>query len=127
MDQLLDERDITRLLAQYCQFCDDGRFDELVDCFTPDAEFLYGSQAATGTAALRDFFVAAQPPERRGKHITTNVVVEVEGDSATASSDFVFFARAGNELVVRVVGRYRDELLRDAGTWRIQRREAVPL
>lgn len=123
----LDHRDIAHLLARYCHCCDDGDFAALVSLFTTDGTFAYGRVEATGPQALTDFFVAAQPPERRGKHLTTNAVVDLDGDAADVTSDFVFLNFRDGALVPSVAGRYVDRLVRRHGTWLIQRRDARAL
>jgi 3-phenylpropionate/cinnamic acid dioxygenase small subunit len=124
---VVDELLVGHVLARYCHLVDDGRFDELVELFTADGTFAFGDLAATGRWELRSWFEAMQPPELRGKHLTTNVIVDVDGDEAVAVSDFVFFAFRERRLVPMVAGRYRDELTRVDGGWRIRRRDSEQL
>ena len=122
-----DRRAIARLLAEYCHLCDDGDFDALVDRFTIDGSFVLFGQETTGREALRRWYEEMQRPERRGKHITGNMVVDVHGDRATAASDFVFVARVDGRLAPLMAGRYVDELHRHGGRWLIGRREALTI
>jgi uncharacterized protein (TIGR02246 family) len=124
-DTFEDERAIGRLLAEYCFLIDDGDFIDLVGRFTEDAEFVFAGTVTSGRDALLRFFEATGKPARRGKHITANTVVDVDGDTATACSDYVFFARSGSGLVPLLAGRYRDELRRETGRWLLRRREAI--
>ena len=125
---LADELAIRRLLAEYCHCVDDGRFDDVVALFTPDGVFAFGSLGAEGRDALRTWFAETHPPEQRGKHLTTNTVVDLDGDRAHAVSDFAFLGLRDARLVPSVAGRYHDELRRDDdGRWRIARRDAVPM
>jgi ketosteroid isomerase-like protein len=114
---------IAVLLAEYCHRCDDGDVDALLDRFTADATFVFADHAVTGHEQLRAWFESTQSPERRGKHITANVIITVEGDRAAAASDFVFYGtnREGR-LVAMVAGRYTDDLVIDDGRWRFRRR-----
>jgi 3-phenylpropionate/cinnamic acid dioxygenase small subunit len=113
-----DELQIHRLLAEYCHLCDDGEFDALVERFTVDGSFVLGDQATQGRKALRGWYETVQPPERRGKHVTVNAVVDVDGDRAAVVSDFVVLAFSNGTLTPIVAGRYRDELHRVDGRWR---------
>jgi uncharacterized protein (TIGR02246 family) len=122
-----DERAIQRLLAEYCHLCDDGDFDALVDRFTPDGSFVMGDRVASGREALLRWFERRQPPERRGKHAMTNVIIEVQGDHADVRSDYVFLAFVDGALTPLMAGRYRDELHCADGSWRFARREATAL
>jgi 3-phenylpropionate/cinnamic acid dioxygenase small subunit len=124
---LEDEVEIHRLLARYCHSCDDGDFDSLIDLFVEEASFVYEKSAPSGRIAIRRWFESTQPPERRGKHLTTNIVVTLHGDDASVISDFVFLAGSDSRLSPQVAGRYLDDLRYDEGQWRFARRMAVPL
>ena len=124
---MVDELRIRDTLARYCHLIDDGRFDELVELFTIEGAFAFGRLGAVGREELRAWFEEMQPLDQRGKHLTTNVVVEVDGDRATAVSDFVFLAFKDRRLVPLVAGRYRDDLVCVEGRWLIGRRESEQL
>jgi len=119
---------IRHLIALYCQRCDDGDFDGFADLFLPHAEFVVMGRTHVGATAIRAFMEGAQPPERRGKHITSNTVVhlavEVENETASASvcTDYLFIDKS---LHITSAGRYVDRVERDAatGAWRFARRE----
>ena len=120
---LHDELAIRRTLALYCHRCDDGDFAELVDQFTTDGSFAYLGEVVTGREQLRAWFESKQPPDRRGKHLTMNTVVDIDGDRAHAVSDFVFLRLVDGSPSPAVAGRYRDELHCVTGRWLIDRRE----
>jgi hypothetical protein len=122
-----DEAEIRRLLAEYCHMIDDGAFDDLVERFAPDGTFAFGDLAATGREAILLWFHKMMAPQRRGKHLTTNILVDVDGDHATAASDFLFLGFVDGALVPVIVGRYHDELRRLDDRWVIQRRDATAL
>jgi hypothetical protein len=126
--RLADELAVQRLLASYCHRCDDAEFDALVDLFAPDGVFAMGDVSARGRTELLAFFHERQgPPERRGRHLTLNTVVDVAGDRASAVSDFVFLRRVDGAVVPAIVGRYHDDLVRLDGSWRFAHREARPM
>jgi hypothetical protein len=122
---VVDELAIRRALAIYCHLCDDGDFAGLVDQFTPDGSFSYQGEVVSGQEQLRAWFESKQPPERRGKHLTTNTVVDVHGDRADAASDFVFLRLSEGSAVpeIAIAGRYRDALHRSGERWLFARRE----
>ena len=122
-----DERAIMRLLAEYCHLVDDARYDDLAELFTVDGHFSFGRLTATGRPDLRAWFERNQPPELRGKHLTANTVIDVDGDDARAVSDFVFLGFADGRLAPLLTGRYRDELRRVDGRWLIRSRDAAAL
>jgi uncharacterized protein (TIGR02246 family) len=124
LTRLSADRDIARVLAEYCHYCDDGDFDALLDRFTDDAEFLFAGRAVHGRDELRAWFDKTQSPPRRGKHVTANTIIEVDGDRAVAVSDYAFLTKVEGRLVPLITGRYRDELTRSGGRWQISRRDA---
>ena len=120
---LRDELAILRVLAAYCQLCDDGDFAELVEQFTPDGVIAFGDDIATGREELRAWFERRQPPERRGKHLTLNPIVELAGRRARVASDFVFLRIVDGVPTPAIAGRYRDEFRREGDRWCIERRD----
>lgn len=118
-----DERAIQRLMARYCHLVDDGAFDELVALWADDAELALRGETATGPAAIVATIAGLQTPERRGIHVGANAIIDVEGDTARAASDFVFLRREGGPDPQRFIGRYDDRFVRTPGGWRFRRRE----
>jgi uncharacterized protein (TIGR02246 family) len=129
VDEPTTHDQIRGTIAAYCQTCDDGRFDEFAELFTLDAEFAVMGQVHRGRDAITAFMSASQPPERRGKHMTSNTLIELDasGDAAAVFTDYVFVGRTKDgRFAVTSVGRYHDRMVRDAGGhWRIARREIV--
>jgi 3-phenylpropionate/cinnamic acid dioxygenase small subunit len=127
-----NDQKIRRVLAEYCFHVDDGDFAQLLELFTADAEFVFGGRVRTGHDSMLRFFKATGEPEMRGKHMLSNVVVDIHretehADTASALSDFVFFARVDGGLAPLLAGRYRDELRCDDERWRLSRREVLTL
>jgi 3-phenylpropionate/cinnamic acid dioxygenase small subunit len=122
-----DREAIATLLAEYCHLCDDGELDALVDRFTEDGVFAFGDRSLTGREQMLRWFSKTQSPERRGKHLTTNSIIEVDGDRATAVSDFVFFEKVDGRPVPFMAGTYVDELVRDGDRWRFRRRTVIEM
>lgn len=117
---------IRRTLALYCHLCDEGRFDEWEQLFTVDATFRVMGRTHEGRPAVRAFIEAGQPPERRGKHVCANPVIDFDGDDrATVVSDYVFVGRVPEGLAITSAGRYHDRFVRDGDTWLIAARQIV--
>ena len=123
VNAVADELAIRRALAAYCQLCDDGDFADLAEQFAPDGTFAFGDTAVTGRAGLVGWFEANLPAERRGKHLTTNTIVDVTGDAATAVSDFVHLRVIDRVITAEIAGRYLDSFVRADGRWLIERRD----
>ena len=116
------ETAIRRVLAEYCQFLDDGRFDDWIDLFSEEIVFVVNDERKRGRAELRGFIEPAQQEDARGVHTISAPLIDVDGDAATSFVDFVWFSRAGEP---GRIGRYHDTLVRDPDRWRFASREIV--
>ena len=117
-----DELAIRRLLAEYCQYLDDGRFDDWIDLFSADVEFVVMGMRKHGHDEVRGFIEPAQQADARGIHTISAPLIETDGDTATSTVDFVWLSRTGD---VGQVGRYHDTLVRHDDRWRFATREIV--
>jgi uncharacterized protein (TIGR02246 family) len=121
-----DEDAIRRTLAEYCQFCDDGRFADFADLFATDATFHVLDKTHEGRNQISAFMEKAMPPERRGRHACFNSVIEVGDGTARAFTDYLFVARVdGSSFAITSVGRYHDRLLKEHDRWRFAERRIV--
>ena len=113
-------------IAAYTQALDDGRTDDVVATFCPDGVCdIPGMGTHEGHDALRVAY-AGWTPRRPQRHLVLNTLVTGwSGDEAEAISDVVFILKGRDGWAVQLVGRYRDTLHRDGGTWRFHRRVAT--
>ena len=119
-----DERAIRQLMTRYCHLVDDGEFEELAALWTDDAELALRGETETGPAAIVAKIASRQTPELRGLHVSANVIIDVEGDTGRAVSDFVFMRREGGpDPLVKFIGRYIDRFARTPNGWKFRRRE----
>lgn len=111
-------------LASYCHTADDGRFEEFALLFAEDGVVTVLNERLEGRAAIREWMRDALPPERRGRHVTANSRMELEGaDRARVVSDFLFYSETEEGWRVTQTGRYHDVLVRRGGGWSFARRE----
>jgi hypothetical protein len=65
-------------------------------------------------------------PRRRGKHVTTNVIVEVDGSGATAHARSTYLLVAerqdGPGVSIVTAGQYHDDFELVDGAWRVSGR-----
>lgn len=115
--------DIRDLMGAYAQALDDGRTDDVVATFTPDATVaLPGRDVLRGHDAIRQAY-AGMVPRRPQRHVVSNTVVTVVDDNnAHASSDLLVLGKGESGWTVQFVGRYTDELRRHEGAWRFAAR-----
>lgn len=122
-----DEEAIRRTLGEYSQHCDDGRFDEWADLFTADARFVLAGTVTEGRDAIKEYMMTVQAAGRRGMHVTTNSLVDVDGDAATATTDYLFVRPTTDGLAIIAAGRYHDRLVRHESRWRFRERSITML
>jgi ketosteroid isomerase-like protein len=130
LQYIVDREAITRLVFRYADRVDGRDPRGVVECFTPDAHFEAdgGAFVLEGADALARFFeraLAAGPDGIGGvsTHLMTNVVVDVDGDSAHAETKAVAYLTKETVGTVVVRGlRYSDDCVRADDGWRLQRR-----
>ena len=125
---------IENLIATYAERVDDGDFAGVAELLA-DATFAGGAGSASGRDAiekmLRESLIVYDDGTPRTKHVTTNVVIEVDAEAGTAVSRSYFTvlqALPGLALQPIVSGRYQDRFERPEGDWRfVERRVQTDL
>jgi len=97
--------------------------------FTQDGEWSGVVGRAVGPAAIADLLAQYCKPweseARRTYHLTTDMVIDIDGDSARASAKWQHIVRSeGDAPVILHLGHYDDRLRRTADGWRFTRRAA---
>jgi uncharacterized protein (TIGR02246 family) len=123
---MTDEEAVRRLITLYSQLLDDGRLDEWAQLFTEDAVFSVWGRTYEGRAAIRDG-IGGMQPEHPGKHVAFATVVDLDGDTARAWTDFVAVADTGpgewgRSYAIATAARYHDRLVRADGRWSFRER-----
>jgi ketosteroid isomerase-like protein len=113
---------VRKTLAQYAQWTDDRRVDDLAGLFTEDAEWTVMDETVTGREAIRAYIATWKPFEVQVKHVTVDSVIDIDGDTATAMSNFIVLYETPAGGVVHRAGRYEDRLRDEGDRWRISRR-----
>jgi 3-phenylpropionate/cinnamic acid dioxygenase small subunit len=124
----LENKDAIReVLAEYCFRLDGGRFDEMAALFTEDGTWDTAFGAATGRPAI-----AAQAarlrtgppqPRPRGIHLTTNIVIALDGAKARVRSNWMVATNSPEGPKIGSGGGYADEMVKTAEGWRFKIRK----
>ncbi len=139
--QFEDEWLIRRALERYCRAVDDSDFGSVAELFSEDAVLEFGGEVLVGRELIRSYYDGIHGAERApvtGVHLLGNCIVDITGDEASASTDFVHVWRVGEGggadaaailggehlAQIPVAGRYLDRLRRVDGAWLITRRGA---
>ncbi|WP_284742113.1 nuclear transport factor 2 family protein [Amycolatopsis sp. RTGN1] len=126
-----DYRALENLLFSYAALVDAGDFEGVGALFAEGAFVGSGGtfRGAEVARMLRDNVIVYEDGTPRTKHVTTNIALEVSGDTASGRAYFtVLQAVPGLPLQTIVAGRYADRFTRTADGWRFtERRAAVDL
>ncbi|MBV9249349.1 MAG: nuclear transport factor 2 family protein [Acetobacteraceae bacterium] len=127
MASMLEEKDAIReVLARYCFHLDGGQFEQMAALFTEDGTWHTAFGVAKGRAAIADLarkLRAGDPPPSRGVHLVTNIVIELNGDSARVSSNWIVAENSAEGPKVGSAGGYADQMVKQEGRWLFQYRE----
>jgi 3-phenylpropionate/cinnamic acid dioxygenase small subunit len=127
-DPLSSYRAIENLIAVYAELVDDGDFAGLGRLLA-GATFTGSDAPVSGRDAIEQMFramlIVYDDGTPRTRHVTTNVVIDVDEESGAATSRAYFTvlqALPGLPLQPIVCGRYRDRFDRRDGQWRFAER-----
>ena len=127
MTSQADEKDAIReLMAAYCYALDACRFDEVAALFAEDGEWTTTYGAARGRAEIAALLDRTVPKRGEGpqrKHYITNIIIRLDGDRATATSDYLVVREGETGLLPVMGGRYKDAFVKADGAWRFARKE----
>jgi 3-phenylpropionate/cinnamic acid dioxygenase small subunit len=128
-----DRSEIETLLHRYAEAIDAGDFAAVGELFAhgricgPDGTTI--AHGADGVTALYTATTRRYPDDGTPKtrHMVTNVVVEVSGDTAEVRSRFTVY-QATDTLPLQpiIAGDYADRFARVDGTWRFAERVMKP-
>lgn len=125
LERVLDHLAIRELTARYNRAFDDVDSEAWADTFTPDGVMDYGGDAPiSGREALVKM---SQATGYGFVHITTDPIIEVDGDRASQRCTVIIAnrSRERDRVGIAMTGRYEDELVRTPDGWRFRRRTAV--
>ena len=134
---LEDKEEIRQLYSRYMHYLDHRDMVKYSECFTEDGIVLADQGKWEGRAAMQKMFEpkpvpAGQTPKpvvEEMTHMATDVVIEVNGDTARAWGKYFAFFRATpgkrDRAVVSGIGGYNDYLVRVNGEWKFKKREIL--
>ena len=120
-----DKDDIRELLHLYCFCMDEGRFAELSRLFAPDGVWCAPYRTATGPAEIEAWLTQSVQASPKRMHYAMNTIITLDGDRATARSNYLVMVEGADGPVPSVCGTYADALVRIGQAWRFQRRELI--
>jgi 3-phenylpropionate/cinnamic acid dioxygenase small subunit len=127
--RLEDVEEIRQLLLDYARCLDEADYVGYSQLFTEDGELHAQLGQAKGREAIRallDRRLGADdaPPRKTAFHLIGNPTIEVDGDRATSVVTWAYLTHDDSGLPMLLqFGHYRDQLTRDQGRWRFERRD----
>ena len=121
--RLEDLEEIRQLFIDYGFLLDLGDYAAYAQLFAEDGELMLGPMGrAKGRQEIEAMMSRIASPDT-SLHLITSPIVTFDGDRAAARVMWTVINRAddGNP-VVRMVGHHEDDLVRESGRWRFQRR-----
>ncbi|MPZ93467.1 MAG: nuclear transport factor 2 family protein [Propionibacteriales bacterium] len=118
---LIDRQEISDLVSRVGTWLDDKNFDELQSIFTEDVRIQTQGGSSSGIAAVAEQARRNHEADRT-QHVITNVLVQVEGDHATAQANLIatFVPSAADPAALVTHGeRYRFRAVRAHCVWRL--------
>lgn len=125
LDRLLARQAVEEVLYRYASSIDSQDYETLRTLFTRDATARYGARDwMSGGDRIVDWIIENSQHQRWQHHQLNVYHVDLAGDAATALT-YVTSHQVGDDpdRVSHIVSRYRDELRRTDGEWRIARKE----
>ena len=125
LQELLDKRACEEVILRYGRTLDWLDSGGQTDCYWPDAEIDYGFFEGTGQDWVPVVMEVESAAPRRW-HVSTGVMVQVDGDRAKSECYGISVGSTTNEdgtlTDTMFGGRYLDELEKRNGEWRISKR-----
>ncbi len=127
---MADWFDINSVFIRYATALDHGDVEAVVACFTENASIVSPVLGEfSGHAGVRDFAERTARLKRdegvQFRHVVSNLVADVEGDSAQATCYLLDFRTRDGKTELLSPGEYECVLRRADGRWRFERRVVV--
>ncbi len=129
LDRVEAQLAIQHVIADYAYYLDHRDYAGYASIFTPDGEWRNATVSRKGRDAIKAMAGMMGPEGAENKanyHLVSNPQVDVTGDTAIATSRYLFVTRAKDGTPQpSLAGIYRDEFVKLDGKWLIKRRTAT--
>lgn len=133
LDELSDVRAIKDILHLFCELLDTNQPQRIGnEIFTADGIDDHGSGIIVGRDSLNAYFMQVRESVRGSMHNLSNIIIEIDGDTASARSNVLAWMWYGLRSPVEpadcvLMGSYVDQLRRESDGWRISDRRVRPI
>lgn len=127
LQQLIDERDISRVLVRFAQVMDNKEWGAIGEVYAEDVRYDYGGGEQAGLDTILKMTRYHLDLCAGSQHLIGTIRVDVDGDRAVSKS-YVQARHQGagdkSHLFFDTNGEYTDQWERRSVGWRIVRRDA---
>lgn len=128
IEEISAHLEIHQILYRYCRGVDRGERETIKSVYHPGAIDQHGAFEGTGDQ-FAEFIVKIMDkyPGGIGQHHVTNILIELDGDTARVESYFFALQPAASPgvKIIPASGRYLDRFERRDGAWKIAHRQVV--
>lgn len=125
MSELTEKDAIREVMAEYCFRLDNDRFAEMAALFTADGTWDTAFGKGTGHVGIEALVrhIRGTAPRPRAIHHVTNIVIRLNGETATCFSNWVTVQNSEQGPKIGSAGSYSDEMVKQDGAWRFRNRK----
>lgn len=119
MSDLAEKDAIRELMAEYCFRLDNDRFADMAALFTADGTWDTAFGKGTGHAGIEALVrrLRGTTPRPRAIHHVTNIVIRLDGDTATCFSNWMTVQNSDEGPKIGSAGSYSDDIVKQDGKW----------
>lgn len=119
MSDLAEKDAIRELMAEYCFRLDNDRFADMAALFTADGTWDTAFGKGTGHAGIEALVrrLRGTAPRPRAIHHVTNIVIRLDGDTATCFSNWMTVQNSDQGPKIGSAGSYSDDIVKQDGKW----------
>jgi len=135
IQRIEDRQAIEQLMVgDYPRALDSSNWNVYASFFATDGELIVNGTSIKGPAAIEAYFNrprparaggAANPEPRVGKHVVTNLTIQVTGDRATAQGYWQTVMSRASGTTIAGAGHYEDVLKKENGAWKFLKRAII--
>jgi hypothetical protein len=132
IQRIEDRQAIEQLMVgDYPRALDSSNWKVYASLFASDGELIVNGTSIKGPAAIEAYFnrprqaragAPANPEPRVGKHVVTNLKIDIAGDRATAQGYWQTVMSRASGTTIAGAGHYEDVLKKENGTWKFLKR-----
>src|SRR5437016_4665130 len=119
--QVADRAEIENLLARYCRGIDRCDLDLVKSVYHSDAQERHGPYSGNSLEIMESVVPMLEATYAAAQHHLTNMLLEIDGDTARGETYFLAFQRQdlddGTSVFEQYGGRYVDRFEKRDGRW----------